>query len=146
LPEPLTDGRIDIEGHEIIAVQTGQSDTAHSTYLHVPELGAVIVGDIAYNDVHMHLGATDHAKRMQWIQTLCEIGSLNPRTVIAAHCRPNAPHTPDVVAKSISYIVDFDRIFATDAGASRLIDEMKAAHPTRLSLTTLHSAAYMLAS
>jgi len=146
LPEPLADGRIDIEGHDIFAVQAGQSDTAHSTYLHIPELGAVIAGDIAYNDVHMQLGGTDHAKRMRWIKTLCEIGSLNPRTVIAAHCRPNAPNTPDVVAKSISYIVDFDRIFATGPSASGLIDGMKAAHPTRLSLTTLYSAAYMLAS
>jgi glyoxylase-like metal-dependent hydrolase (beta-lactamase superfamily II) len=31
VPEPLDDARIELEGHEIFAVQPDQSDTAHST-------------------------------------------------------------------------------------------------------------------
>ena len=55
---------------------TGQSDTEHSTYIYVPQLRAVVAGDIAYNDVHSHVGATDHTKPLAWIDTLRGIAAL----------------------------------------------------------------------
>jgi len=54
VPEPLADGHIDLEGRELTATAVEQSDSVHPTYVHVPELQALIVGDIAYNDVHVH--------------------------------------------------------------------------------------------
>lgn len=49
----------------------------------------MIAGDIAYNDVHVHVGATDDAKRTEWIQTLREVETRRPRVVVAAHRRPD---------------------------------------------------------
>ena len=43
-----------------------RSDSVHPTYLHIPELQALIVGDIAYNDVHVNIASTDLAKRLAW--------------------------------------------------------------------------------
>ena len=144
-PEPLTDGSIGLQGHEILAVQAGQSDTLHSTYLYIPELATVVAGDIVFNDVHMDMDATDHAKRAEWIRTLCQIDALNPKMVVAAHRRPDAADTRGIIAENIKYILDFDQILGTGVGALELIEEMKAAHPTKLNLTTLYDSAYMLA-
>jgi glyoxylase-like metal-dependent hydrolase (beta-lactamase superfamily II) len=146
VPEPLDDGRVDIEGHEIFAVQTGQSDSAHSTYLHIPELAAIVAGDIAYNGVHMRLGNTDHDKRMAWIQTLRELAALQPRIVVAAHRRPEATNAPEILAECVDYILDFDRFLADGVGAKELIRRMVAAYPERINLSTLYTAAYMLSS
>ena len=146
VPEPLDDGRVDIEGHEIFAVQTGQSDSAHSTYLHIPELAAIVAGDIAYNGVHMRLGNTDHGKRMAWIQTLRELAALQPRIVVAAHRRPEATNAPEILAECVDYILDFDRFLADGVGAKELIRRMVAAYPERINLSTLYTAAYMLSS
>jgi glyoxylase-like metal-dependent hydrolase (beta-lactamase superfamily II) len=146
VPEPLDDGRIDLEGHKIFAVQTGQSDTARSTYLHIPELAAIVAGDIAYNGVHMRLGDTDHDKRMAWIQTLSELAALQPRIVVAAHRRPEAANGPGILAECVDYIFDFDRFLTEGVRARELIRRMVAAYPERISLSTLYTAAYMLSS
>ena len=39
--EPLEDNILELEGHELVAVNTGQTDTAHSTCLHVPVVSSV---------------------------------------------------------------------------------------------------------
>ncbi|MFI9561101.1 hypothetical protein [Nonomuraea endophytica] len=70
VPEILQGDRLELDCHEVIAVATGQSDHVDSSYIHLPELAAVMVGDIAYNDVHCALMETDHRKRRQWIDTL----------------------------------------------------------------------------
>ena len=66
----LAGDRLELEGHEVIAVAAGRSDISHSSYLYVPDLKAVIVGDIAYNDVHPTLVDSDHHTRQDWIDTL----------------------------------------------------------------------------
>jgi len=146
LPEPLDHGRIDLEGHEIFAVQSGQSDTAHSTYLHIPELAAIVVGDIAYDGVHMRLGDTDRDKRMAWVQTLSELAALQPRIVVAAHRRPEAKNAPEILAECVDYILDFDGFLADGIRARELIRKMITAYPERIDLSTLYTAAYILSS
>ncbi|MDF9816736.1 hypothetical protein M2266_005967 [Streptomyces sp. SPB162] len=42
VPEVLTDHRLDLEGHEVIAVATGRSDVDDSSYVYVPSLSAVM--------------------------------------------------------------------------------------------------------
>ena len=46
---------IDLEGHELVAVELGHTDTDLTTCLHVPSIGLVVAGDAAYNDVHLYL-------------------------------------------------------------------------------------------
>ncbi|MBT2457268.1 MBL fold metallo-hydrolase [Streptomyces sp. ISL-86] len=142
VPEILTDHRLDLEGHEVIAVATGRSDVDDSSYVYVPSLSAVMVGDIAYNDVHPTLVTSDHQKRLAWIQTLSQIQDLKPEIVVAAHQRPEAPDNAQVLADTIAYIQEADRVLEGDPTAAQFIEHMLEAHPTRLNPTTvLYSAA-----
>ena len=142
MPEVLVDNRLELEGHEIIAVATGQSDISHSSYLHIPELKAVIVGDIAYNDVHPTLIDSDHDKRKAWIDTLTEIQALAPEIVVAAHRREDAPNDARVLADTISYLEEANRVLAGEPSAAEFIGHMLTAHPTRQNVTTvIYSAA-----
>jgi glyoxylase-like metal-dependent hydrolase (beta-lactamase superfamily II) len=43
--EPLEAGELELEGHKLAAVNTGRTDTAHSTRLHVPSIGLIVGGD-----------------------------------------------------------------------------------------------------
>lgn len=144
-PEPLADLVIDLEGHELRAVQTGQSDTAHSTFLYVPALAAIIAGDIAYNDVHCNIASTDHRKRLEWIETLRKLGELRPEIVVADHRRPDAADTAAVVPETSAYITDFDAVLAEGGGVAEVIEKMLALYPTRLNITTVYHCAYALA-
>ena len=55
LAEPLPDHTLELEGHDLVAVELGHTDTDHTTCLHVPEIGLVVAGDAVYNDVHQYL-------------------------------------------------------------------------------------------
>lgn len=144
VPEILVGDRLDLEGHEVIAVPAGQSDVSHSSYVHVPDLKAVIVGDIAYNDVHPTLIDSDHETRQAWIHTLTELQTLNPDIVVAAHRRQDATDDAQVLADTIAYLQDADRVLATGPRAAQFVEHMLAAHPTRLNVTTLLYGAVVL--
>jgi hypothetical protein len=40
--EPLEHDDLELEGHKLVAVNTGRTDTAHSTCLHVPSIGLIV--------------------------------------------------------------------------------------------------------
>jgi glyoxylase-like metal-dependent hydrolase (beta-lactamase superfamily II) len=116
----------------------------HSTYLHIPELRALIVGDIAYNDVHVNIASTDHAKRLAWMDSLRTIDRLHPEIVVAGHRRPNAEDTAQTIPDTIAYLQDFDDVLSKKLSVADTISWMLERHPTRLNITTLYNAAYVL--
>ena len=54
-PEGFEGNTIELEGHESVLVDTGYTDTALSTSLHVPSIDLVVAGDVAYNGVHPYM-------------------------------------------------------------------------------------------
>ena len=68
--EALSDARFELEGNELVAVEAGHTDTEDTTMLHVPAIGLVVAGDVAYNDVLLYLAVSDHDKRMEWLRAL----------------------------------------------------------------------------
>src|SRR5262249_26340095 len=56
LAEPLPEHTLALEGCELVAMDLGHTDTDNTTCLYAPEVGLVVAGDAAYNDVHRHLG------------------------------------------------------------------------------------------
>lgn len=145
VPEVLQEDRLELgRNHEAIVVATGQSDHVDSSYVHLPELGAVIVGDIAYNEVHCALMETDHKKRRQWIDTLRELQDLRPKIVLAAHRREDSPNDANVLADTITYIDEVDRLLATDPSAADFVAQVVNANPTRLNTATVVFGAAVL--
>jgi hypothetical protein len=47
IAEELTGNVIDLEGHDLVAVPLGHTDTDSTTCLHVPSIGLVVAGDAA---------------------------------------------------------------------------------------------------
>jgi glyoxylase-like metal-dependent hydrolase (beta-lactamase superfamily II) len=43
--EPLEDKELELEGHKLVAVNAGRTDTAPSTCLYVPSIGLIVGGD-----------------------------------------------------------------------------------------------------
>jgi glyoxylase-like metal-dependent hydrolase (beta-lactamase superfamily II) len=55
IAEELTGNVIGLEGHDLVSVPLGFTDTASTTCLHVPSIGLIVAGDAAYNGDHLHL-------------------------------------------------------------------------------------------
>jgi glyoxylase-like metal-dependent hydrolase (beta-lactamase superfamily II) len=141
IAEALGGGVIQLEGEELVSIPTGHTDTRNTTCLHVPSIGLVVAGDVAYNDVHIHLGESTADSRKEWIAALDMIESLKPRAVVAGHKRPGRPDAPTIVKETSQYIRDFDRIAATSQTAKELYDKMLAIHPDRVNPAVLWSSA-----
>ena len=130
--EPLKDGVFDLEGHDLVAVDLGHTDTDDTTCLHVPDIGLVVAGDAAYNDVHLYLSESDPDRRKAWIAALDTIEALEPRAVISGHKRAGRADDPHTLEETRQYIRDFDRIDATTTTARVLYDQMLALYPDRV--------------
>ena len=132
IAEELNGSVIDLEGHELLAVELGHTDTDYTTCLNVPSIGLVVAGDAAYNDVHLYLAESNPQTRREWISALDKIESLNPRAVVASHKRPENDDNPRIIEETRQYIRDFDRLAETAATAQDLYDKMLELYPSRV--------------
>jgi glyoxylase-like metal-dependent hydrolase (beta-lactamase superfamily II) len=132
IAEELKGNVIDLEGHELVVVELGHTDTDNTTCLYVPSIGLVVAGDAAYNDVHLYLAESNGQKRQEWISALDKIESLNPGAVIASHKRPENDDNPRIIEETRQYIRDFDRLAQTTTTAQELYDKMLALYPKRV--------------
>src|SRR6476620_9776599 len=55
IAEELKGNVINLEGHELDAVELGHTDTDYTTCLNVPSIGSVVAGAAENNDVHHYL-------------------------------------------------------------------------------------------
>jgi len=132
IAEELKGNVIELEGHELVAVELGHTDTDHTTCLNVPSIGLVGAGDAAYNDVHLYLVESNPKTRLEWISALDKIESLNPHAVIASHKRPDREDNPRIIEETRKYIRDFDRLAEMTTTAQELYDKMLELHPNRV--------------
>jgi glyoxylase-like metal-dependent hydrolase (beta-lactamase superfamily II) len=139
--EPLDGNNLELEGRKLVAVDTGRTDTAHSTCLHVPSIGLIVAGDVVYNGVHPFLGETDTQSRLEWISTLDKLEALNPKAVIAGHKVPENKDDPRIIAETRQYLRDFNRLNAATTTARELYDAMLEVYPDRVNPGSLWGAA-----
>jgi glyoxylase-like metal-dependent hydrolase (beta-lactamase superfamily II) len=141
LADPLASHKIELEGHDLVAVGVGHTDTDETTCLYVPAIGLVVAGDAAYNDVHLYLTESSAQGRRDWITALDTIESLRPRSVIAGHKRADRDDDPRIIEETRQYIRDFDRLAETTSTARELYDQMLALYPDRVNPGALWGAA-----
>jgi glyoxylase-like metal-dependent hydrolase (beta-lactamase superfamily II) len=139
--EPLADRELELEGHKLVAVNAGRTDTAHSTCLHVPSIGLIVGGDVVYNGIHPFLGETDTQSRIEWISTLDKLEALKPNAVIAGHKVPENDDNPRIIAETRQYLRDFNRLNAATTTARELYNAMLEIYPDRVNPGSLWGAA-----
>jgi glyoxylase-like metal-dependent hydrolase (beta-lactamase superfamily II) len=139
--EPLEGNALELEGHKLLAINAGRTDTAHSTCLHVPSIGLIVGGDVVYNGIHPYLGETDTQSRTEWISTLDKLETLNPKAVIAGHKVPENDDNPRIIAETRQYLRDFNRLNTATKTARELYDAMLEIYPDRVNPGSLWGAA-----
>ncbi len=141
IAEELKGKVLELEGRDLVVVEVGHSDTDDTTCLHVPSIGLVVAGDVAYNDVHLHLGESNARTRREWIAALDTIEALHPRAVIAGHKRPGNDDRPRIIEETRQYIRAFDQLAETTTTARELYDQMLSLYPERVNPGILWASA-----
>ena len=142
IAEELPGDVINLEGHDLVSVPLGFTDTASTTCLHVPSIGLIVAGDAAYNGDHLHLSESpDQRKRQEWIAALDKMESLKPRAVIAGHKRLGNDDSPRIIGETRKYISDFEQLVAQTTTARELYDEMLKLYPDWINRGALWTSA-----
>jgi glyoxylase-like metal-dependent hydrolase (beta-lactamase superfamily II) len=139
--ERLEGGTFGLEGHEIVPVDIGHTDTDHTTCLHVPSIGLVIAGDAIYNGTHLYLVESDHQGMLDWLAAIDKIENLHPRAVVVGHGPLDPDNSPRHIAETRNYICDFIRLSRETATARELYDRMLALYPDRINPGSLWGSA-----
>jgi glyoxylase-like metal-dependent hydrolase (beta-lactamase superfamily II) len=141
IAEPLEGDSLELEGHRLLPVDAGHTDTAQSTCLHVPSIGLLVGGDVVYNGIHPFLGETNLKSRLEWIDTLNRLEALQPKAVIAGHKVPENSDDPKIIGETRQYLRDFNRLNETTATARELYDSMLELYSDRVNPGSLWGAA-----
>ena len=142
VPAERLDGTaFDLEGHELVAVDIGHTDTDHTTCLHVPSIGLVIAGDAVYNGTHPYLVESDRQGLHDWLAAIDKIEALNPRAVVVGHGPIDPDNSPRHIQETRRYIQDFMRADDETQTARELYDRMLALYPDRINPGSLWGSA-----
>ena len=139
--ERLEGETFDLEGHEIVPIDIGHTDTDHTTCLHVPSIGLVIAGDAIYNGTHPYLGESNRQGLRDWLTAIDKIEALNPRAVVVGHGPMEPDNAPRHIQETRRYIQDFIRLDDETSTALELYDRMLALYPDRINPGSLWGAA-----
>jgi glyoxylase-like metal-dependent hydrolase (beta-lactamase superfamily II) len=131
VPETLEAASIELEGYPLIPVDTGYTDTADSTSLHVPSIGLIVAGDVVYNGIHPYLGESSAQTRLEWIGALDKLEALGAWAVVAGHKIPGNDDDPKNIAETRQYLQDFVRLDQATDSARELFDAMIELYPDR---------------
>jgi glyoxylase-like metal-dependent hydrolase (beta-lactamase superfamily II) len=139
--ERLEGEAFDLEGHQIIPVDIGHTDTDYTTCLHVPSIGLVVAGDAIYNGTHPYLVESDGQGLNDWLAAIDKIEALNPRAVVVGHGPMDPDNSPRHIQETRRYIQDFIRLKDETATAQELYDRMLALYPDRINPGSLWGSA-----
>ncbi|MFG2306661.1 MBL fold metallo-hydrolase [Actinacidiphila glaucinigra] len=81
----VPDNRFTLEGHEMVIVEVGHTDTDDTSVLHVPDLDLVVAGDVIYNGVHQFLVEAKNGGLDAWRRAIDTVEALQPRWIVTGH-------------------------------------------------------------
>jgi glyoxylase-like metal-dependent hydrolase (beta-lactamase superfamily II) len=132
--QTIPENGIELEGHRLLAVEVGHTDTDDTTVLHVPSIGLVVAGDVAYNGVHQYLLESAHGGVEAWLAALEKVAALRPGAVVAGHKNKDLPDDPAILVQTREYLLDARRLLAESPTPRAYFDEMVALYPDRLNV------------
>jgi glyoxylase-like metal-dependent hydrolase (beta-lactamase superfamily II) len=132
LAEPVPAQGFRLEGNPVEAVETGHTDTDKTSVLHVPSIGLVVAGDVAYNGVHQYILEGGGGGLHEWLRALDRVAALHPRAVVAGHKNKNRSDDPAILDETRQYLQDAIRLLDDKPAAREFYDHMTGLYPDRL--------------
>jgi glyoxylase-like metal-dependent hydrolase (beta-lactamase superfamily II) len=141
----VPDNRFTLEGHDLVIVEVGHTDSDDTTVLHVPDLGLVVAGDAIYNRVHMYLGQSAVGGFVPWRDAIDKVEALEPRHIVCGHqdkrLDDDAKRT---IAETRQYLDDADELLRSESSAVDFFNSKVERYPDYLGRMVLWVSASAL--
>jgi glyoxylase-like metal-dependent hydrolase (beta-lactamase superfamily II) len=147
-PAPITavtvpNNRFTLEGHDLVIVEVGHSDTDDTTVLHVPDLELVVAGDVIYNGAHLYLGESVTVGGLgPWREAIDKVEALNARHIVAGHQNKQLDDDAQrTISETRQYLDDADELLRTENTAVDFFNAKIERYPNHLARTVLWAGA-----
>lgn len=142
---PAPDNRLHLEGHDVVLVEVGHSDTDDTSVVHMPDLDLVVAGDVVYNGVHQFLVESADGGRDAWRAALDTVTALRPNRIVAGHKNPDRDDdAAQTIAETRRYLDDADELLTQHTNPTGFYTAMRGRHPDHLNPSTLWGSALAL--
>ncbi|MFD8000060.1 MBL fold metallo-hydrolase [Streptomyces mirabilis] len=132
LAQPIPPDGFQLERNLIQAVKVGHTDTDETSVLHVPSIGLIVAGDVAYNGVHQYILEGGNGGLQKWLTAIDRVAALEPRTVVAGHKNKDLPDDPAILDRTRQYLLDAIRLLDENPTAREFFDRMTGLYPDLL--------------
>jgi hypothetical protein len=112
--------------------------------LHVPAIGLVVAGDVAYNGAHQYISEGGDGGLDQWLRALDQVAELHPRAVVAGHKNRDLPDDPAILDWTRKYLKDVIRIRKENPTPETFYEQMIKLYPHLLNPSPLWYGALAL--
>jgi glyoxylase-like metal-dependent hydrolase (beta-lactamase superfamily II) len=135
----VPDNRFTLEGHELVIVEVGSTDSDDTTVLHVPDLDLVVAGDVIYNGVHMYLAHSVIVGGFgPWREAIDKVAALKPRHIVAGHQNKQLDDDAErTIAETREYLDDAEELLRTETTAVGFFNAKIERYPDHLGRTVL---------
>jgi glyoxylase-like metal-dependent hydrolase (beta-lactamase superfamily II) len=138
-PSPVTavtvpGNRFTLEGHDLVIVEAGHTDSDDTSVLHVPDLELVVAGDSIYNGVHMYTGQSAAVGGFgPWRAAIDRIEALRPRHVVCGHQDQRLDDEAGrTIAQTRQYLDDAEELLKTENTAVDFFNATIERYPDHL--------------
>ena len=118
-----------LEGHEIRIIGPMQGDHVDATALYVPDLQAVICGDLCFNKIHLWFGEQLPPQYDDWLASVDKLIALKPKIAVAGHKLPGLPDDASALDFTRRYIVAFKAAAAKSKTSAELTKMIQSQFP-----------------
>ena len=143
-PTPVTavtvpGNRFTLEGHDLVIVEVGSTDSVDTTVLYVPDLDLVVAGDVIYNGVHMYLAQSVLVGGFgPWRAAIDKVEALRPRHIVAGHQNKQLDDDAKrTSAETRQYLDDAEELLRTEDTAVDFFNAKLERYPNHLGRTVL---------
>jgi glyoxylase-like metal-dependent hydrolase (beta-lactamase superfamily II) len=150
-PTPVTavtvpDNRFMLEGHDLVIVEVGATDSEDTSVLHVPDLALVVAGDVIYNGVHMYLAQGAIVGGFgRWRDAIDKVEALKPRHIVCGHQNKQRDDDAErTIAETRQYLDDADELLQSESTAVDFFNAKIDRYPNHLGRTVLWAGASAL--
>jgi len=122
--------QLSIDGTKIEIHKHLQGDTDENSYLWFPKERVAVVGDMAYDQMHVYTVETTPEGRKRWIQNLDALAKQNPKIVIPGHNFPNKKMDAySAINFTTKYLEVFEEELSKSSSRAEFQNRMKIKYP-----------------
>ena len=130
-PMPLSEPRIECEGHVLEFSDDWEGDSANNSVVRVPSLNLACATDVAYLDCHVWMTESNAARRKEWRASINKLREFGADVIIPGHVSAAklALRDTSCVDWSLRYLDVYEEVLAGAKTGVDLWEGMNKAYP-----------------